>query len=203
MALPHMIRAQAVSLVQPSMTFATFAAAAAQTLSLTIDHQEETNWCWAAVTAGIAHFWGAPQWTQCSVASAYLRLTCCPAGSNPSCNTAQALSGVLQTTGNLKLTIPNAVTFAEIQQEIDAGAPVAARIGWFGGGGHFVALAGYTTANGQFVDVRDPWYVSSIVSFAVFTNNYQSAGSWTHTYETQAPAGGGRTHAVRTRGGSR
>jgi hypothetical protein len=72
----------------------------------------------------------------------------------------------------------------QVITEISANRPVGVRIGWQGGGGHFIAIAGYSTNGGQFVDVEDPWYQASAVSYAVLQSAYKGTGSWTHTYWT-------------------
>jgi hypothetical protein len=68
--------------------------------------------------------------------------------------------------------------------EIDANRPVGVRIGWSGGGGHFIAIAGYSTNGAEFVDVEDPWYAASTVNWNVLLHAYKGNGTWTDTYLT-------------------
>ena len=75
---------------------------------------------------------------------------------------------------------------AQVQSEILDGRPVGARIGWAGGGGHFVMIAGYRCDTVGYFDIRDPIYGSSDVAVATFTTSYRGSGSWTHTYYTEA-----------------
>jgi hypothetical protein len=89
-------------------------------------------------------------------------------------------------TGNLSSWSAGTATIAQIRSQIRSGRPLGARIGWSGGGGHFVMIAGYRACDpDEYVDVRDPIYGSSDISLATFTNSYQSTGSWTHTYYTE------------------
>jgi hypothetical protein len=82
--------------------------------------------------------------------------------------------------------IPGAIPLmAGVAPEINADRPVGARIGWSGGGGHFIAIAGYSTNGGQFLDVEDPWYSASTVTYAVLQTAYEGSGAWTHTYYTK------------------
>jgi hypothetical protein len=68
--------------------------------------------------------------------------------------------------------------------EIDARRPVGLRIGWRGGGGHFIAIEGYR-GDGNAVAVEDPWYGTSDVEAATLRTAYQGAGTWTHVYYTR------------------
>jgi hypothetical protein len=110
--------------------------------------------------------------------------TCCQNGGSAQCNVPWYLEKALTCIGHLAAPpTSGAETFSYIQSEIDAGRPVGVRIGWFGGGGHFVIVRGYDdTAGNQLVDVEDPWYGPSIVDYAAFATAYQGAGSWTDTY---------------------
>jgi hypothetical protein len=72
----------------------------------------------------------------------------------------------------------------DVKNEISNNRPLCVRIGWSGGGGHAVALDGYSESLGM-VAVDDPWYGSSDVSLSVFQTSYQGAGSWTHSYRVK------------------
>ena len=147
--------------------------------------QEQTNWCWAAVAVGVAARAGAV-WQQCNVASQELGQTCCPPGTNPAaCNVPYYLDRALTRVGHFRSMITGAAPLvAQVAPEIDADRPVGVRIGWAGGGGHFLAIAGYSTVGGQFLDVEDPWYAASTVTYAVLQTAYKGNGTWTHTFWT-------------------
>jgi hypothetical protein len=75
---------------------------------------------------------------------------------------------------------------ASIRGEIDGNRPLGARIGWSGGGGHFVVLGAYATSPaGDFVTVEDPLFGPSTLPLSTFQSSYQGSGTWTHTYWTQ------------------
>jgi hypothetical protein len=150
--------------------------------------QQQSNWCWAAVSASVAVFYSAATaWAQqCQVASAELGQTCCPAGVNPgACNVPWYLDRSLTRVGHLNNWAGAPATMAQIQTEINAGRPLGARIGWASGGGYFVVLSGYSARAGNFVTVDDPIYGHSTLPLATFQSSYQGSGSWTHSYWTR------------------
>ena len=156
-------------------------------LGFTMQAQTESNWCWAATSTSVSHYyWFWSSWTQCSVASAELgRTDCCSSPVPGACNVPWYLDRALTRTNNF-VSITGAASFSSVRAEIDAGRPVGARIGWSGGGGHFMCIYGYSTFFGQeYFDIDDPIYGKSHLSVADFTSSYQGSGTWTHTYYTK------------------
>jgi hypothetical protein len=149
--------------------------------------QLQTQWCWAACSASVSTFFdGASTWTQCGIVNAELgQSTCCQDGSTAQCNQPWYLDLALQRTGNLASWAAGTVTLAQVRSEVRRRRPVGARIGWSGGGGHFVMIAGYRCRDGGWLDIRDPIFGASDVPLAIFTSSYQGTGSWTHTYYTE------------------
>jgi hypothetical protein len=150
--------------------------------------QEQDNWCWSAVAVSVAqHYNSATTWTrQCDVASHELAKTCCPPGSNTACDVPWYLDQALTRVGHYNTWASGTLTLDEIRAEIDVNHPVGARIGWSGGGGHFVVISGYSRSSaGEFVTIDDPIFGHSILTLATFTSAYQSTGNWTHSYWTQ------------------
>lgn len=151
-------------------------------LSLSVQRQLRSEWCWAAVSVSIDHFFrSASTHTQCDVAGSVLNLPCCdgtPSQVEP-CNTPHTLHTVL---GRFHLLaadpIVSPLTFPRVRTEIDAGRPVCALIKWLDSEsnvthrGHFIAINGYrvTPAQREFVSVTDPMYGSSEVLFTEFIN---------------------------------
>jgi Papain-like cysteine protease AvrRpt2 len=119
-------------------------------LGFAIQSQPQSNWCWAAVSTSVARFYdSSSSWTQCTVADQALRRNDCCAGgaSDPQkCNKPWYLDRALGVTGNLESAISRTLTFAEVQTEIAADAPIGCRVGWYGGGGHFLVIAGWVVA---------------------------------------------------------
>jgi len=156
-------------------------------LAFAMQAQTESNWCWAAASTSVSHYyWFLSTWTQCRVANAELgRGDCCASPAPGPCNVPWYLDRALTRTNNF-VSVTGTVAFSTIRTEIDAGRPVGARIGWSGGGGHFVCIYGYSTFLGlQYFDIDDPIYGKSHLSVPDFSNNYQGSGNWTHTYFTK------------------
>ncbi len=158
-------------------------------LSLAVQRQAESLWCWAAVTVSVCSFYSpASTWTQCSLVSAELgNPSCCTDGSTSACNQAWTLDTALQRTNNLLRWVSGTVPADGIQTELGASHPICCRIGWNDGGGHFVAISGYQNDGVvEEVTVDDPFYGRSHVVLAVFMTAYQNDGAWTHSYYTKA-----------------
>ena len=86
--------------------------------------------------------------------------------------------------GHLKSEQSSAATYSAISEAVIAGTPPCIRIGWSGGGGHFIGFFGIEPTN--LVWVTDPIYGQSLVSTATLTGGtYQGNGTWTNTYFTQ------------------
>ena len=154
-----------------------------RTIPLTVQKQERTEWCWAAVTVSVNRvFRPDSSHTQCEVAGHALGRKCCSDGkgraSDP-CNVPHELHPVL---GHLHLLaadpIVKALTFDQVKTEIDGGRPVCVLIKWLDKDGkrtdrgHFIAIAGYrvTPAQKQFVSIGDPFFGPSEIDYASFSN---------------------------------
>ncbi|MET1088190.1 MAG: papain-like cysteine protease family protein, partial [Arthrobacter sp.] len=157
-------------------------------LSFNMQAQTQSNWCWAAASTSVSHYyWWFSHWTQCKVCNAELnRNDACNSPVPAACNVPWYLDRALTRTKNY-VSITGPVTFAQIRAEIDAGRPLGARVGWNGGGGHFVVIYGYARIFGaQYVDIDDPIYGKSHLRLSDFSSNYQGSGTWTHTYYTKS-----------------
>jgi hypothetical protein len=157
-------------------------------LSFNMQAQTQSNWCWAATSTSVSHFyWFFSHWTQCKVANAELGHTdCCHSPVPSDCNVPWYLDRALTRTNNF-VSIAGPAGFQQVKDEIDAGRPVGARIGWSGGGGHFMVIYGYSIVFGvEYFDIDDPIYGKSHLTVTDFSNNYQGSGSWTHTYFTKS-----------------
>src|SRR3954468_1677960 len=106
-------------------------------LAFTMQAQTQSNWCWAANSTSVSHFyWPLSPWTQCGVAGAELsRTDCCNSPVPQPCNVPWYLDRALTRTQNF-VSVTGPVSFSTVRAEIDAGRPVGVRIGWAGGGGH-------------------------------------------------------------------
>jgi hypothetical protein len=150
--------------------------------------QTQSNWCWAATSTSVSHYyWWFSPWMQCTVANAELgRNDACNSPVPAAANVPWYLDRALTRTNNF-VSITGPVTFQQVRSEIDAGRPVGARIGWSGGGGHFMVIYGYSLVAGTtYFDIDDPIYGKSHLTVSDFSAGYQGSGSWTHTYFTKS-----------------
>jgi len=157
-------------------------------LDFTMQMQTQSNWCWAATSVSVSKFyWAFSPWVQCTVANAELgRTDSCNAPVPAACNVPWFLDRALTRTANF-VRISGAEAFQQVRDEIDAGRPVGARIGWSGGGGHFMVIYGYSVVAGTpYFDIDDPIYGKSHLTVADFSTSYQGSGTWTHTYFTKS-----------------
>jgi hypothetical protein len=157
-------------------------------LPFDMEPQTQSNWCWAATATSVSHFyWLQSTWTQCRVTNDELgRSDCCNSTVPSLCNVPWYLDKALTRTGNF-VSVMGQATFQQVRDEIDAGRPVGARIGWSGGGGHFMVIYGYSLVSGvEYFDIDDPIYGKSHLAVSDFASHYQGSGTWTHTYFTKS-----------------
>src|SRR5947209_8521285 len=87
----------------------------AGSLGFSVQHQRQTQWCWAAVTSSVAAFFGTTTWPQCRVVNSELdQQACCTSGSSPECNKSWYLDRSLTRTGNLALLTATPLTRQEL-----------------------------------------------------------------------------------------
>jgi hypothetical protein len=168
-----------------------------------IQHQCQTFWCWAAVTASVSDFYGpVGTWTQCKIAANQLSpLDCCGVDKTGPCNKTWNLDQPLQAVGHYNYRDDSTILFTDVQTEIGGPRPVGVRIVWASQSAHFVTIIGWSTASGSdWVDVGDPFYGFVQTPYSTLVSGYQGNGTWTNTYITQpgagAPAGGGAASAA-------
>jgi hypothetical protein len=156
-------------------------------LALQVPRQEQTFWCWAATSDGIARCYDSGStWTQCLVANdALKRSDCCGSEAGGACNTYGYLDRALATVGHFDRWDGQVAAFGEVGTEVDSERPLGLRVEWSGGGAHFLAIGGYQPS-AEYVHVEDPWYGPSDLPYATLVSRYQGSGSWTHTYWTVA-----------------
>jgi hypothetical protein len=155
-----------------------------------METQQQTQWCWAAVAVSVSKFYEASSTiTQCRVANMVLGQNGCCANPAP-CNVDNFLEDALGEAGHFN-RLDFDLTFSDVDGEMRQGRPLGCRIGWFGGGGHFVVIHGTSTdaSGGSFknwVAVADPLYGPSDYLIDDFASAYrQGSGEWTHSYFTQ------------------
>lgn len=168
--------------------------------------QEQTNWCWSAVTQAVKG-WSGQTVSQTDVATAHIShngrpLTCAaphhkdsngaPCASDGDCaaicNDPHILSVVLRENELFKryLSEDAAPQFDDLVACINANKPAPCRVQWSSGGGHFIMVIGWTVdeSGTQWVHVLDPASASPgqsvperVIDFAQFTDAYTLSGS--------------------------
>lgn len=168
-----------------------------QNINFAVQHQEQTWWCWDAVTVSVAKFYKpSAAWTQCSLANAeFARNDCCVgAGQVSPCNWGRWPDSPLTTVGVFKERLNNALTSLQLGAELARSAPVVVNIAWRDRngnitGGHIVALRGRSLRDGvEWVSVSDPWTGDSDMTYDNFRNNYPDNGLWNVSYKTKPQA---------------
>jgi len=176
----------------------------ASMMRFNLQMQQQTKWCWAAVTTSLLNFFHSDKsLTQCQVVKkcfgqgqndAEAGSDCCKSGNNEVCNKTFKLSQALETMGILESYESGALPLKEIRRQLSAGVPLAIRIGWrdrngnLSNSGHFVMLTavGPDDPRGDdhsWVRVADPKdKVASYTTYETLKNNYKCQGQWTHTY---------------------
>ncbi|WP_343669024.1 papain-like cysteine protease family protein [Chitinophaga sp.] len=157
-------------------------------LNFNMQAQTQSNWCWAATSNSVSHFYSSllNPWSQCKIASAELGQTCCTSPVPGPCNVPWYLDKALTRTQNFVSIKSGTLTWEEVKAQIDAGLVVGTRIGWSGGGGHFMAIYGVSKIfSTKYFHIDDPIYGKSVLTVSQFSSNYQGSGTWTHSYITK------------------
>ena len=166
-------------------------------LNFKIQRQEQSEWCWAACAASVETFFSQdPDFKakQCEAANKVLKSKDLQGDScdDPEdFNRPGKLMIALQKFNKWRNTLDDddstgatgALTFEQVQREIDRGRPVCCGITWKSGGGHFVVVRGYRVldSGAQQLYVADPLNPANLVDFDEFTTAYYGEGRWTET----------------------
>lgn len=156
-------------------------------LPFNMQAQTQSNWCWAATSTSVSHFYSSlSPWTQCKVASKELNQLCCTSPVPGACNVPWYLDKAFTRTNNFVSMQSGTVTWNTVKTQLQAGLVVGTRIGWSGGGGHFMVLHGVSSIlTTKYLHIDDPIYGKSTLTYDQFATNYQGSGTWTHTYFTK------------------
>ncbi|MEU2718196.1 papain-like cysteine protease family protein [Streptomyces sp. NPDC007205] len=153
---------------------------AAKRLNITMQAQQNSNWCWAASGNTIASWFGRDYTQNQFCDAAFSR----PQGST--CGNWQAalddVQNALDWMGiNPGTYVSGYLRYSTVQTEINAGRPVETRIQWSSGGGHMHVLYGYDTSGNQ-VYWGDPWpsnYRYNWADYDYYVSN--NSFTWTHS----------------------
>ena len=161
-------------------------------LDFTVESQQKSNWCWAAIAASVGRFYGTTYLSQENVAS-----------QTPS-NTSSLLSDQLnkQESNNQQRTLDESLklvscyshwslgrpSFERLLLEVGAGRLVCVRIEWLEGGAHYLVVKGINPGE-QLLHIEDSLHGPSVVPYNTFPKLYQGLGAiWTETFWTAPPA---------------
>ncbi|MER7846954.1 papain-like cysteine protease family protein [Kitasatospora sp. NPDC096077] len=149
-------------------------------LNITMQQQQQTNWCWAASGNTIATWFGYnySQNQFCNAAFGRSVDSNCPNSQASLADVQNGLSWVGITPGSY---VTGYLRYSTVQSEVDANRPVETRIQWSSGGGHMHVLYGYDTGN-NWVYWGDPWpsnYRYNWADYWYYVNN--DTFSWTHS----------------------
>lgn len=153
-------------------------------LNLQMDRQDQTEWCWAAVSFSLDRFYDpATALSQCKVAAQVLGSNCCE--DKAICNEPLDLAIVLREINRLEQEIRRPIDSDTLSDLIESKKPIAVGIAWFAGGAHFVVIDGWDKESNM-VSVRDPDRTrgDTCIDLDEFTGNYANAGLWRFTYLT-------------------
>ncbi|WP_405005964.1 C39 family peptidase [Kitasatospora purpeofusca] len=167
--------------VQPAAAGATADLAGTfKKLNITMQQQQQTNWCWAASGNTIATWYGYTYSQNQFCNAAFGRST------NSGCPNSQATLGDVQNglswVGiNPGSYVTGYLRYTTVQTEVNANRPIETRIQWSSGGGHMHVVYGFDTSN-NWVYWGDPWPSNTRYNWADY-NYYVSNGtfSWTHS----------------------
>ncbi|AWN26652.1 MULTISPECIES: papain-like cysteine protease family protein [unclassified Streptomyces] len=176
--------ASAAPLTPPAHTPAADTAAAprfaANRLNISMQAQENTNWCWAASGNTIATWYGRnySQNQFCNAAFNRQQGSDCPNNQATLGNVQTALNWMGINSGSY---VTGWLRSGTVQSEIDANRPVETRIQWSSGGGHMHVVYGYDTDR-NWIYWGDPWATNSRYNWGDFDYYVNgSSFSWTHS----------------------
>jgi len=162
--------------------------------------QEQTFWCWAAVSHGVGRFYGN-RISQCDLAHRVLpgpQNDCCGTDGSGTCNRTWSLDAPLRYLGCYSRREDGALQFPIIETQLQQNQPLGCRIEWFGGGAHFVAIGACSrdpVSGVEYVAVHDPLLPAGSLPVQMplteFTQAYNSPGDrWSNSYYTLGATGG-------------
>lgn len=151
-----------------------------------MQHQQQSNWCWAAVSTSVDHWYNPSSTvTQCQVVNQQVgRNDCCQNGGSSNCNVYGFLDQALGYVGRLDHVDSSTESYATVVGQVVTFHPLGIRVAWSGGGAHFIAATGHE--QGDMVVIDDPIYGTSVVYYTTLMGTYQGSGNWTHSYFTKS-----------------
>ena len=167
------------------------------------EHQQHSNWCWAAVACMVADYYdgiggssSSGNCQQCVVVNtAFERSDCCdssPFDAYTVCNQPWYLNISLGIVGHLNTWFGGMLDYSGIQDQINRCRPFGIRLD-YGTWGHFIAAFGFEVSyeGGFGIYISDPWPEAGGYTYSQVLNESAAypiteyAAGWSHTYLTQ------------------
>jgi len=180
--------------------------AGSQVLSVPLVVQEQSEWCWAAVSSAVLGYYKKPL-SQCEIAEYtrtkatwhdYGQVNCCtsPSGTcnywNYNWGYPGSIQDILQNNGIDNAGNAGALTLAQIKTEVAARRPFVIRWAWTAGGGHFIVGSGVADST---VYYMNPWpgEGAKISDYAWLVSNSEHSWQGTNTMKTTPVVGVARS----------
>ncbi|WP_394348953.1 papain-like cysteine protease family protein [Hymenobacter setariae] len=155
-----------------------------QPLTYSLATQEQSNWCWAAVTCAINDFYPSKNhFTQCDLVSRVLQRACCNAPNQ--CDEPWYLDRALYMTAHYSGMYSGRVSKEYLHDMINIQRrPVCMQIEWNGGDiGHVVTIIGISPSGVLYI--ADPHFQYVNCLYDTFPDDYQGTGGrWLYSFET-------------------
>ena len=154
-------------------------------LDFTMQHQLQSEWCWAATSVSVAHYYDAhSSWTQCQMVNAQTgHTTCCQDGSSSDCNQPGYLDDALTRCGHLSSDTGGTTAINEVLDDLASGNPVCIRIGWSRRRRTFHRRDRSRGSRHHDRRRSDLWPFGA--EHNTLANDYQGSGSWTNLEYTK------------------
>jgi hypothetical protein len=183
-----------------------------RTLNVLYNHQESTNWCWAACCQSVLAYYGQII-AQCDVAETARVLDyrvvnqyrgprfggtyCCNLNNGCNCTnymdsctfSAGSISLILKYYGIMKnYSVESPISYDVIKNEINSWRPVVFQWAWVAGGGHFLVIRGYNTSN-NLINYIDPNDGYQTMTYQWVVSNSLSSWIKTLVFQTNPSCG--------------
>ena len=172
--------------------------AAKKVLPVRETFQEQTQWCWGGVSQAVLRYWGKRKSQGVIANYAWGRKDCTNTPVPAICNqpnymygTKGSIQGILDHWRVSCTALAKHLTWRDVKKQINKkliskdkdlgkkkGYPIIIRYGWYGGGGHFIVIRGFST-NGKKLYLMDPWFGNG---YGIFTYKYVKKESYDHTW---------------------
>jgi|GEM_PF-2829014 len=151
-----------------------------RTLNITMQAQQQSNWCWAASGNTVASYYGYSysQNQFCNLAFDRSMNSDCPNSQATLGNDQEAFGQIGISPGSY---VDGYLSGTTVITEIDHDRPILTRIQWQSGGGHMMVLYGYDTSQ-DWLYWGDPWPSDNRYNYGDY-DWYISNSSffWTHS----------------------